>query len=201
MKSGSQGNQEVLFPDAENKRLNHIQRGQEIVLPPDGAFEFDKNPGTEKLGLYISRRQIDPNIYLKPTTSEKPVQVAMNFGAKDLVPSGVFIAYMADDKPNPKRKAEVLPAKSFAPTEVVAKKKPTTPPLKHIVHKPQPVAKASKPAAITVKDSAQAPNIAENKSDGSRSASPAQQSESSLVTVVSNDTTGVLSADIELQHY
>src|SRR5438552_2181713 len=48
LRSGSRGEQSVLFPDPNRAESNNVTRGQEIVLPGDGYLTFDANPGIEK---------------------------------------------------------------------------------------------------------------------------------------------------------
>src|SRR5271170_4701555 len=43
LKSGSRGEQSVLFPDAKLQEDNKVQSGKEVVLPSDGMLAFDKN--------------------------------------------------------------------------------------------------------------------------------------------------------------
>ena len=97
LRSGSRGEQEVLFPVPERKDDNRISRGQEVVLPQDGSLAFDDNPGTEKIGLIVSREPIDTTSLVMPET-DKPVRIAMaDSGSKDLIPNRVYVAY--DDVP------------------------------------------------------------------------------------------------------
>jgi hypothetical protein len=53
----SDGSKDVLFPD--NNERNDIQRGFEYVIPRDGTFAFDDNPGVENVRLILSRRPIN----------------------------------------------------------------------------------------------------------------------------------------------
>ena len=201
MRSGSKGQKEVLFPDKDNEGQNQISRGQELVIPPDGAFEFDSNPGVEKLALYISRKPIDPSVYTQEAKdSNKPVAVAMNFGAKDLIPSGVFIAYMPDEDATPRH----LPAaKSESPASAakgqsavhLVKDKTNRPATNKQAAKQQTASKPLKIKPTTNKPVAS--NAVESKPHATEAAN---KSEASLVTVVSKETDGVLSTDIALHH-
>jgi hypothetical protein len=193
MKNGSQGQQEVLFPDAQNAGQNRINRGQELVIPPDGAFEFDKNPGVERLGLYVSRKPIDPSIYAQSAKAEeKPTAVAMNFGGKDLIPSGVFIAYMPDDENTTRKQLKTAGKESPASA-------PSKPPSVHIVK--SKTSKEAPPKSETIKHIATTKPLTETKPPVAKKPTVTAKSESSMVTVVSKDTDGVLSADIALQHF
>jgi Domain of unknown function (DUF4384) len=189
MKNGSQGQQEVLFPDSENAGQNKINRGQELVIPPDGAFEFDKNPGVERLSLYVSRKPIDPSIYAKSAKEDdKPVAVAMNFGGKDLIPSGVFIAYMPDAEDSTRKKLNAAKKENTAPVP----NKPTSVILVKSKTSKTSIAKTTTTKPVVDKLTVKPPTTKPTKPT---------KSESSMVTVVSKDTDGILSADIALQHF
>lgn len=104
LKSGSRGEQAVLFPAKGRDENNKITHGKEIVLPDDGMLSFDENPGTEKLTLLVSRKPIDTEAYLsgKVATPDgsnlddtTPKLVAMSSsGSKDLIPNQVLVAYL-----------------------------------------------------------------------------------------------------------
>lgn len=52
---GSSGSVTQLFPDKRiGGGLNTIKAGQEMIIPSEGWFSFDKNPGTEMLYAYYS---------------------------------------------------------------------------------------------------------------------------------------------------
>jgi hypothetical protein len=56
---GSTGRWAVLFPDPEiNGGRNAIKRGQEYVVPDNLWFEFDNNPGVEKVFVFLSREPL-----------------------------------------------------------------------------------------------------------------------------------------------
>jgi hypothetical protein len=103
LKSGSRGEQAVLFPSKGRDENNKISRGKEIVLPDDGMLSFDENPGTEKLTLLVSRKPIDTEAYLSTGSANSndsvddkaPRLVAMSSsGSKDLIPNQVLVAYL-----------------------------------------------------------------------------------------------------------
>jgi hypothetical protein len=95
LKSGSKGEQAVLFPDAKTQEENRVQAGKEFVLPSDGMLAFDKNPGTEKLSVVLSRTPIDAQAYLgaPSTNSAQLVASADISGSKDLIPTQVLVSY------------------------------------------------------------------------------------------------------------
>jgi len=89
LKSGSRGEQAVLFPDQKNQEENRVEAGREVVLPSDGMLAFDKNPGTEKLSVVLSRTPIDAQAYLGgPTPNSAQLVASADIpGSKDLVPT------------------------------------------------------------------------------------------------------------------
>lgn len=93
LKSGSRGEQSVLFPDPKSAEDNQVARGQDYVLPSDGWLTFDENPGTEQVTLLLSRTPIDATAYLNSTGQEVTLIASANTGSKDLVPSTIQIAY------------------------------------------------------------------------------------------------------------
>lgn len=104
LKSGSQGEQSVLFPDARFHDNNKIERGKEYTLPADDSMMFDHNPGKEQVVLLVSRQPIDATSYLA-RPSNKPVVIASSVvGSKDLVPAQVEISY------SPPKKSDMKPA-------------------------------------------------------------------------------------------
>ncbi len=103
MRSGSRGEQAVLFPDAARGDNNKVDRGEDYVLPADGAFEFDANPGMEKLTLLLSRQSINASAYLAKPESHPVVIASAMSGSKDLVPSQVFVAYADPHETKPER--------------------------------------------------------------------------------------------------
>jgi hypothetical protein len=188
LKSGSRGEQAVLFPSKGRDENNKITRGKEIVLPDDGMLSFDANPGTEKLTLLVSRKPIDTESYLFAATatasgpppdadtnskapteaSSKEPQVAMaepprlvamaSSGSKDLIPNQVLVAY--------------LPSSSGVPESVKAA-----------------AAKASKQAASTGSKQQEASNQkGSSGSSGSGSNSNSSSSNSKLSSKTSSTT-------------
>jgi len=97
LRSGSRGEQEVLFPDKKRQEENKVEAGHEYILPSDGRLQFDKNPGVEKLTLVLSRTPIDSSAYLGDST--KPVEAQLvasadsNSGSKDLIPTQILVSY------------------------------------------------------------------------------------------------------------
>ncbi len=94
LKSGSRGEQAVLFPDKDRNEDNKITRGKEIVLPNDGMLGFDENPGVEKLTLLVSRKPIDTDAYMSGQEGPPRMVAMTSTGAKDLIPTQVYVAYL-----------------------------------------------------------------------------------------------------------
>ena len=97
LKEGSAGEQSVLFPDPNYRDNNKLKSGVDYSLPQDGAMTFDKNPGTERLILLLSRTPIDASKYFADKNRKQVVLAARRDGAKDLVPGTVVLAYANDD--------------------------------------------------------------------------------------------------------
>ncbi len=90
--SGSRGEQSVLFPAPNNRQNNIVKAGTEYVLPAEGSFVFDNNPGIEKLTLLLSRRPIDAEAYLHKKY-ERTIIASAESGSKDLVMPFMLLAY------------------------------------------------------------------------------------------------------------
>jgi hypothetical protein len=179
LRNGNGGEQEVLFPDKKLQEDNKVTAGHEYVLPGDGQLEFDKNPGTEKLTLVLSRTPIDSSAYLGD--SSKPVEaqlVASTFsGSKDLIPTQILVSYN-DVKHIEPPKPEVTD--SAATQKTVTQKVQT-----------QKVVLEHKHAAPVVKVK---PKIAHV----THSVTPA--GDPGVVTVVYKDPAGILAVDVSLLH-
>ena len=56
VQEGSSGRWTVLFPSPEiNNGRNAIRHSEEYLVPPDGWFAFDANPGTEQVFVFLSK--------------------------------------------------------------------------------------------------------------------------------------------------
>lgn len=176
LKSGSRGEQSVLFPNQGDD--NKVKRGDDYVIPADGFLTFDENPGTEKVSLVLSRMPIDAQAYLS-TPKEAPTLIASaSTGSKDLIPSRVLVHYSNTpsapkiaSKPNTETKTEPVKQDGKPVTKIVASNKK----------------KDAKPVAA---DSS-ATRIASKKS---------KTDEDGLVTVVSELPGNVLHIDVDLHH-
>jgi len=95
LRSGSRGEQAVLFPDAQRQEDNQVKRGQDYILPNDGSLKFDQNPGIEKISLLLSRTPINTEAYLSPPAdaSSSPLIATIASGSKDLIPCQILVSY------------------------------------------------------------------------------------------------------------
>ena len=116
LKSGSRGEQSVLFPDRTNHDDNQVVRGKEYILPNDGCLTFDENPGLEKVSLVLSRTPLDAKAYLSQG-GDAPTLIASNqTGSKDLIPQRVLVSF-----PDKKNDVPLSPPKN----KVIAQKETT----------------------------------------------------------------------------
>jgi hypothetical protein len=76
MHQGTSGTKSVLFPPVDTRVNNFVKRGAECVVPKEGSLEFDQIPGTEQVGLLLSRSKIDPVAYLSLATPEAKSQLS-----------------------------------------------------------------------------------------------------------------------------
>jgi len=178
LKSGSRGEQSVLFPDEKSKEDNHIERGRDYELPADGLITFDKHPGTEQLTLLLSRQKLDASAYLAKPHEKATYIASSSVGSKDFVPVHVAVAFGAEPDVNwdkaPKESSDAkIQLASLPPGE--KKVKPTN------------SAKKSD-ASATIKKT-QAPVVASKSHSGNNS-----------VTIVKKDPGGILHIDIALDH-
>jgi len=180
LKSGSRGEQSVLFPDPGSGDNNKVKRGDDFSIPADGFLTFDDNPGTEKVSLVLSRTPIDAQAYLA-TPKEAPVLVASaSTGAKDLIPSRVLVHYSDTPAPPVKIASNVKPVKLDPKTTIVE-------PIK-LEHKPTKVTSSKKPV------NGSRPVVGGNtKKSGKDDAD-------GTVTVVSELPSNVLHIDVDLHH-
>lgn len=92
LRSGSRGEQTILFPDPTRLDDNRVARGTEYAMPADGYLTFDSNPGVEKLTLLLSSAQVDATSYLAKNNDLPLIASAMD-GSKDLIPSKILLSY------------------------------------------------------------------------------------------------------------
>ncbi|MBX9668988.1 MAG: DUF4384 domain-containing protein [Candidatus Obscuribacterales bacterium] len=197
LKSGSRGEQSVLFPDQGSGDDNKVKRGDDYVIPSSGFLTFDDNPGTEKVSLLLSRTPIDAQAYLAgPKDSPTLIASAMT-GAKDLIPQRVLVHY-SESAPT---KIASLPPPEKRPDKVEPVSKPPRKPPTRIVASNRP--KNSSTGTTTT-------NIDKGLGSGVTTiasvppnSSPSKKSKPDLegtVTVVSELPDNVLHIDVDLHH-
>jgi hypothetical protein len=187
LKSGSKGEQAVLFPDAKAQEENRVQAGKEFVLPGDGMLAFDKNPGTEKLSVVLSRTPIDAQAYLGGPTpnSAQLVASADISGSKDLVPTQVLVSYNepsigAGSARTGTHDAQPAATKVTKSNTSPANATSTPPQITHKIHNTKSSSHSTLASASVDK--------AHNGADPG------------VVTVVYKDPSGVLAVDVSLMH-
>ncbi len=125
LKSGSRGEQSVLFPDRSNNEDNHVVRGKEYILPNEGCLTFDENPGLEKVSLVLSRTPLDAKAYLNHSDAAPTLIASTSSGSKDLIPQRVLVSF-----PDNRKEPDVpltTRNKVVAKQEVPKKKKTKSP--------------------------------------------------------------------------
>lgn len=129
LRSGSRGESAVLFPDPAHGDDNRVERGVDYSLPSGSeSFEFDQNPGTEKITLLLSRQPINAQAYLAKPADSPTVIASAATGSKDLVPSQVFVAYATPHDAAPPPTSPRTPEKKKVEKKpVVASSTPATP--------------------------------------------------------------------------
>jgi hypothetical protein len=93
---GSGGEHETLFPAPGHADDNRLKANIEYTIPADNSYlAFDRNPGTERLMVVLSRRPIDPKNATPNQVDEKDkVIIASRVeGSKDLVPGSCVVGY------------------------------------------------------------------------------------------------------------
>lgn len=209
LSSGSRGEQSVLFPDSKADENNKVDRGKDYALPSDGYLTFDENPGLEKLTLLLSRSPMDAQAYLAKPQKEVTMIASAQTGSKDLVPARIYVSYNAPrveapvflpatSKPEKVAKVEKLEKVEKIEKAVKVSHTKVTQPAKseHTEKVAQSPAVDDKPKSahktpVKVKHAV--------ASSGS-SASSSPKEEEGTVTVVSQQSSGVLHVDVALQH-
>jgi len=70
LRQGTKGTKTVLFPLEITGMNNMVKRGRDCVVPTENTLQFDENPGVENVALLLSRKRIDPALFL-----DYPVQL------------------------------------------------------------------------------------------------------------------------------
>ncbi len=203
LSSGSRGEQSVLFPDSKADENNKVDRGKDYALPSDGYLTFDENPGLEKLTLLLSRSPMDAQAYLAKPQKEVTMIASAQTGSKDLVPARIYVSYNAPRVEAPvflpatTKPEKVAKVEKIEKTVKVSHTKVTQPAKSEHTEKV-----AQSPAADDKPKSAHKNPVKVKHavaSSGS-SASTSPKEEEGTVTVVSQQSSGVLHVDVALQH-
>ena len=101
LRSGSQGEQAVLFPQEGQKDNNKLNRETDYALPAEDFLTFDSNPGTEKVTLLFSKSALDPTRVLATTFKDSNHVVLAapsqsRSGSKDLIPARTTVTYQSE---------------------------------------------------------------------------------------------------------
>ncbi len=193
LKSGSRGEQSVLFPDPARREDNQIVRGRPYVLPADGYLTFDDNPGIEKVSLLLSRTPLDARAYLGRQATERILIASAATGAKDLIPAKILLAY-SPPATSPVKPAASPPVKATSQS----KRKPQTGKASWRNSSKKPVQSRKGKSRSDRSTPAEAVPVEIAPAVGSDHEE--RLDESGTVTVVRNDPTGVLAVDVDLQH-
>lgn len=212
LRSGSQGEQSVLFPDRSRGETNKVVAGNDYSLPADDFLQFDNNPGQEKLAILISRLPVDATAYLKTPEPERILIASAATGSKSLIPTQIVVAMAPSPAPvvqhTPPKLETIKPSPATKPSTKVAaqprddksnsvtdkkKKDRNKKPVIMVAHhkvpsaKKTPSASLAKPATTLASSAGTAP-------------APAHDTQDSAVTIVRKDPTGVLAIDVALEH-
>jgi hypothetical protein len=94
LRSGSQGEQAVLFPQEGTKDDNRLHHQVDYPLPADDYMTFDANPGTEKVTLLFSKHEISASQLLATSIQgANHIVIRSTPGSKDLVPAHTHVTY------------------------------------------------------------------------------------------------------------
>jgi hypothetical protein len=101
LRSGSQGEQAVLFPQETQKDNNKLNRETDYALPAEDFLTFDSHPGIEKVTLLFSKSALNPTKVLASTfkDSNHVVFAAPSHsesGSKDLFPAHTTVTYQSE---------------------------------------------------------------------------------------------------------
>ncbi len=98
MKASTTGKSDVLFPKKEYGTQNFLKKGQDYAIPSTGWMAFDKNAGTEQLGLVFNQEQIAVTPEMFRNNELTAFVSTSEIGAKDLCPTRMKLSW---DDPMP----------------------------------------------------------------------------------------------------
>jgi acylglycerol lipase len=98
MKASTTGKSDVLFPKKEYGTHNFLRAGQDYAIPSTGWMAFDKNAGTEQLGLVFNQEQIAVTPEMFRNNELTAFVSPSEEGSKDLCPTRMKLSW---DDPMP----------------------------------------------------------------------------------------------------
>ncbi len=98
MKASTTGKSDVLFPKKEYGTQNFLKKGQDYAIPSTGWMAFDKNAGTEQLGLVFNQEQIAVTPEMFRNNELTAFVSTSEIGSKDLCPTRMKLSW---DDPMP----------------------------------------------------------------------------------------------------
>ncbi|CAN5516116.1 hypothetical protein BH10CYA1_BH10CYA1_54150 [soil metagenome] len=192
MRSGSRGESSVLFPDPAHGDNNKVEHGIDYALPSGSeSFEFDKNAGTEKLTLLLSRSPINAQAYLAKPSEAPTVIASANIGSKDLVPSQVFVAYASPQQSGPPPAVHVTEKKKVTTKPVVATTVSTDEPTE---------SKAPKKHKTTAHTTTATTTTAKHETTQVVSSNSNSNDDAGVTSVIKKTPDGVLFINVDLDH-
>jgi len=112
MKASTTGKSDVLFPKKEYGTHNFLKQGQDYAIPSTGWMAFDKNAGTEQLGLVFNQEKIAVTPEMLRNNEMTAFVSPSLQGSKDLCPTRMKLSW---DDPMP-----VMLPEDFSPISQIA---------------------------------------------------------------------------------
>lgn len=195
LRSGSRGESSVLFPDPAHGDDNRVEHGVDYALPSGSeSFEFDQNPGTEKITLLLSRHPINAQAYLSKPADSPTVIASASTGSKDLVPSQVFVAYATPHDAAPPPTTPRTPEKKKVEKKpVIASSTPATP-------DDSSESKAAKKHKLTTPANHTGSTSSTSTTKQSTRLTSSANDDAGVTSVIKKTPDGVLYVNIDLDH-
>ena len=111
MKASTTGKSDVLFPNKEYGMQNFLKEGQDYPIPSTGWMAFDKNAGTEQLGLVFGQERITVTPEMLKNREMTAFVSNSDIGSKDLCPTRMKLSW---DDPMP-----VMLPEDFSPVSQI----------------------------------------------------------------------------------
>ncbi|CAN5610348.1 hypothetical protein BH11CYA1_BH11CYA1_47670 [soil metagenome] len=112
MKTSTTGKSDVLFPNKEYGMQNFLKEGQDYPIPSNGWMAFDKNSGTEQLGLVFGHEKLAVTPDMLRNGELTAFVSPSDEGSKDLCPTLMKLSW---DDPMP-----VMLPEDFSPISQIA---------------------------------------------------------------------------------